>query len=273
MQLSELCRLIDLPAEMTQPVLAFDQTYDPAPLDHLTPRLRQRPNWESAVKDLQALLGDDPAGVKILACLLRCALQTHQAYIERGLPDRIFIDTMKFFSRFVRFHHEVYGTHAFTWAWWVPRQLSLNEFRIGSLEYEIVETADTRRLLVHIASDSDLSTPGLRESYLHARRFFAEYFPACADTPMECESWMLCPVLAELLPPHSRVLGFQRAFTVHGVDAENPGFLQWVYGRKDLPLADLPERTSLQRKMKTHLLGGGKVGWAFGTLAHNPWSL
>lgn len=64
MQLSELCRLIDLPAEMTRPVLAFDQTHDPTPLHHLTPRIRQRPNWEAAVKDLQALLGNDPAALK-----------------------------------------------------------------------------------------------------------------------------------------------------------------------------------------------------------------
>lgn len=87
---------------------------------------------------------------------------------------------------------------------------------------------------------------------------------------MRCESWMLCPVLADLLPAHSRVLAFQRAFEVQRVDAENPGFLQWVYGRKDIPPPELPERTSLQRKMKAHLLRGGKVGWAFGKLSRDP---
>lgn len=270
MHFSELCRLIDLPAEMADRVLALDRNFDYSAADAIAPRLLDRATWEGAVKELQHVLGDDPDGVKILACLLRCASQAHRTYVEKGIPDGVFVDTMKFFSRFVNFHHEVHGTFAFTWAWWVPRQLSLNEFRIGSLEYETVETNGARCIQVHIASDSDLSTRRLRESYLNARRFFAEFFPAYADADMLCESWMLCPVLAELLPASSRVLAFQRAFEVHRVDEENIGFLQWVYGRKDIPPANLPERTSLQRKMKAHLLRGGKVGWAYGKLSPDP---
>jgi len=272
MRLSELCRLIELPAEMAERVLTFDRDFDYSAVDTIAPRLLSRTTWDAAVKELQHLLGDDPGGVKILACLLRCACQTHRAYEERGIPGRIFVDTMKFFSRFVNFHREVHGTFAFTWAWWVPRQLSLNEFRIGSLEYETVETAGDRCIQIHIASDSDLSMPCLRESYLEARRFFADFFPAYADAEMRCESWMLCPVLAELLPAGSRVLAFQRAFEVQRVDTESDGFLQWVYGRKDIPPAELPERTSLQRKMKAHLLRGGKVGWAFGKLSRDPFT-
>jgi hypothetical protein len=270
MHLSELCHLIDLPAEMANRVLAFDRDFDYSATDAITPRLLDRTTWEAAVKELQHVLGDDPAGIKILACLLRCACQTHRTYVEKGIPDVVFVDTMKFFSRFVNFHREVHGTFAFTWAWWVPRQLSLNEFRIGSMEYETVETNGARSIQIHIASDSDLSTPRLRESYLNARRFYAEFFPAYADADMLCESWMLCPVLAELLPASSRVLAFQRAFEVHRLDEENIGFLQWVYGRKDIPPPELPERTSLQRRMKTHLLQGGKVGWAFGRLSRDP---
>ena len=270
MYLSELCRLIDLPVEMTERVLSFDRSFDYAAIDAAASRLLDRATWEQAIKDLQHLLGDDPGGVKILACLLRCALRTHLACVGKGIPESIFIDTMKFFSRFVNFHRSVYGSFAFTWAWWVPRQLSLNEFRIGSLEYETVDTAGDRCIQIHIASDSDLATPRLRESYLNARRFFAEFFPAYADAQMRCESWMLCPVLGDLLPADSRILAFQRAFEVHRVDPDNGGFLQWVYGRKDIPPAELPERTSLQRTMKAHLLRGGKVGWAFGKLSVDP---
>lgn len=268
MRLAELCRLIDLPAEMADRVQAFDREFAYSAIAAETPRLLSRATWEQAIKDIQRVLGVDPAGVKMLACMLRCACQTHQAYVEKGIPEVVFIDTMKFFSRFVNFHQAVHGLPAFTWGWWVPRQLSLNEFRIGSLEYETVE-AD-RRIYIHIASDSDLSPPRLRESYLHARRFFADFFPAYANADMFCESWMLCPVLAELLPAGSRILAFQRSFDVHKVDPENDGYLLWVYGRKDTRPADLPERTSLQRKMKTHLLRGGKIGCAFGKLTHDP---
>ena len=270
MHVAELCHLIDLPAEMADRVQAFDSEFDYSAIDSETHRLLSRATWEQAIKETQRILGDDPAGVKMLACMLRGACQTHQVYVEKGIPEVVFIDTMKFFSRFVNFHQAVYGFPAFTWAWWVPRQLSLNEFRIGSLEYETVETDTDRRIYIHIASDSVLSLPRLRESYLTARRFFADFFPAYANVDMFCESWLLCPVLHELLPASANILAFQRSFDVDKVDPENDGFMLWVYGRKDTRPTDLPERTSLQRKMKTHLLQGGKIGAASGKLTHDP---
>ncbi len=270
MLLAELCHAIDLPVEVSDRVLAFDREFDHAAIASETHALLHRATWEQAVKEIQRILGDDPAGVKMLACMLRCACQTHQAYVEKGIPEAVFIDTMKFFSRFVNFHQAVHGFPAFTWGWWVPRQLSLNEFRIGALEYETVEKGADRGIHVHIASDSDLSPPRLRESYLNARRFFADFFPAYAHADMYCESWMLCPVLAELLPANSRILAFQRSFDVHKTEPENDGFMLWVYGRKDTPPTDLPEHTSLQRRMKTHLLRGGKIGCASGKLSRDP---
>jgi hypothetical protein len=269
-RLIELCHLIDLPPAMTERVVAFDAGFDYSAIDAVTPRLQSRQTWEQAVKDMQQILGDDPHGVKMLTCLLRCALQSYQLYIEKGIPEVIYVDTMKFFSRFVKDHLKVHGALGFIDGWWVPRQISLNEFRIGSLEYETVETDNDRRIYIHIASDSDLSLPQLRQSYLDARKFFAKFFPVYAKADMFCESWMLCPVLNELLPATSSILAFQRSFAIDKVDPDNQGFLRWVYGRKDLQLADLPEGTSLQRKMKAHLLRGGKVGWAFGRLVHDP---
>ena len=272
MDLAELCHRIELPAELTDRVLTLDRDFDQATIANETHKLLRRATWEQAIKNIQETLGDDPAGVKILACLLRCACQTHQTYREKGIPETIFVDTMKFFSRFVNFHQEVYGYPAFTWGWWVPRQLSLNEFRIGSLEYETVETDTDRKIYIHIASDSDLTLPRLRESYTEARKFFADFFPAYKDADMVCESWMLCPVLKNLLPPSSRILAFQRSFEIYKSDPENDGFLRWIYGRKDTPFTDLPETTSLQRKMKTFLLKGGKIGWAHGKLVQNPFT-
>jgi hypothetical protein len=138
MRLSELCEMIDLPAGMTERVLACDVGLDYSAIDTVTDRLQARDTWDQAVKDMQAILSDDPAGVKLLTCMLRCTLQSHQAYLERGISEKVFVDTMKFFTRFVNEHTEVYGSPAFTLGWWAPRQISLNEFRIGSLEYETV---------------------------------------------------------------------------------------------------------------------------------------
>ena len=43
-------------------------------------------------------------------------------------------------------------------------------------------------------------------------------------------------------------------------------FLTWVYKRPDIPLADLPESTTLQRNLKKYLLAGGRIGEAAGIL-------
>ena len=133
-----------------------------------------------------------------------------------------------------------------------------------------METDTERRIYIHIAADSDLSLPRLRQSYLDARSFFEKFFPDYAEVDMFCESWMLCPVLNELLPASSNILAFQRSFEIDKVDHDDKRFLRWIYGRGDIQPTDLPEGTLLQRKTKSHLLRGGKVGWAFGKLAHDP---
>jgi hypothetical protein len=43
--------------------------------------------------------------------------------------------------------------------------------------------------------------------------------------------------------------------------------LDWVYPGANPHIPSLPERTSLQRKMKKFLLDGGKVGWAKGIIS------
>lgn len=42
--------------------------------------------------------------------------------------------------------------------------------------------------------------------------------------------------------------------------------MEWVFKRRDIPLEDLPEETSLQKNMKAHLLSGGWVGEGMGCL-------
>jgi hypothetical protein len=88
---------------------------------------------------------------------------------------------------------------------------------------------------------------------------------------MTCDSWLLSPVLRELLPERSNILLFQSAFDIVEVDADDRSSLRWVFGRDDIPPAELAEGTSLQRGIKMLLLNGGSVGSAVGTLKADPW--
>jgi len=83
---------------------------------------------------------------------------------------------------------------------------------------------------------------------------------------MYCDSWLLSPVLEELLPESSRILAFQHRFRILSVDRDNTGAIGWIYPGYREPSGQLPEDTGLQRRMKAFLLSGGKPGWAEGIM-------
>lgn len=270
MTMKELCNKIDLQPEVTEKVLTCYDNLDYISLSPYFEKLYNRQTWDEGVKSLAENLGEDPVGIKMLTCMLACTLRTYEIYEEKGIPEEIFIATMKFYKRFIREHFDIYGTYSFLWGWWVPRQISACEFRIGELEYETVDEKGEKSIQVHIPADAVMKPSELRKSYLDARQFFAKYYPEYADADMLCGSWLLSPALKDLLPENSNILSFQKAFEVNHVDFESNGFLRWVYKREDIPLEQLPEDTTLQRRMKTYILNGGKIGWAFGKLISDP---
>lgn len=191
----------------------------------------------------------------------------------KDIPEEIWLDTMKCFPRFISEHRRSYGRDGFDRYGWTVRQISGKLFRVGELEYELVTGESGRREIgLHIPSDADMAPVKLNESLRKADAFLREYFPDWADAPRTCESWLLSPVLKDLLPPSSRILGFQKAFDLTGTEPEDDSALEWVFhiAEGQRPVTDytsLPEDTSLRRNMKALLLRGRKPGAASGVLA------
>ena len=94
------------------------------------------------------------------------------------------------------------------------------------------------------------------------REFCGKYFPEYENAKMICESWMILPALFELLDEKSNVLSFNKRFEIESADYENKGVLDWFFPGYKKISKELPEKTSLQRKMKAYLLEGKRVGWA-----------
>ncbi len=198
--------------------------------------------------------------------LLR-ALQNRENGGWKDLPHDIWIATMKCFSRFVGEYKSSYGSYGFDRGFWTVRQINARLFRIGELEYEIRE--DSNVIDLHIPSDARLQMQLLDDSVRLAKQFLKQWFPDQADAPMECESWLLAPALKGLLSETSHILQFQNAFEIMSTDPDAMDVLEWVFGlaggqQKDMQLQELPEKTSLQKCMKQHLLRGGHVGIARG---------
>lgn len=254
-------------AEEAERELAADTRTDPAAVRAACEMLFDAETGEEGFKALQAALGEDADGMKTLACLARCAAAAHGAYVQRGIADDIYAATMGFLSRFTAENLQKYGRPRLLNGWWFWRQLSLQEFRLGALEYEMTHDERGQRCLsLHIPSDARLTQAELASSLQRARAFFAEFYPPYAEAEMFCSSWLLSPALPTLLPQSSRILYFQSNFEVLRHDPNADAALEWIFPDKNMPLADLPETTSLQKKVKALYLAGGSVGWTLGKL-------
>lgn len=256
MEILELCEKISMPREVTEQVLsytAFDR--------QLTAGLTHR---ETAADTYRALKARCQSGMELLAYSLQAARLTYEAYRALGIDERVFLDTMKCFSRFVGETYTNCGVYDFDRGWWTYRQLSLSLFRLGELEYEYLDSE--HKVSIHIPSDADISLDRCRESFARYLEFTERFFPDKAAYTPVCESWLLSPALKELLPPSSRIRAFASCFRVTAWNRDATDYLTWIFGKSTADFSTLPENTSLQRSVKIALLNGGTIGAAYGEL-------
>lgn len=265
MNYSMLCQML-LPDPVREEVKRIDQTYRHRDWERYWRLLFSPKQWQHGFEELSRAFGEDPKGFQMLTCELHCALTAYRQYRQKGIPEKIFWDTMGFIPRFLTWQKEHYGDYSFPWGWWFPRQLSLHEFRLGELEYERVHTEEGPVVSLHIPSGARLEPALLQTSLRQMQDLFLQYYPNFFQAPILCDSWMLSPALKELLPEDSRILWFQSCFEVQSVDWDSDGVLDWVFPGPRVPYEQLPEKTALQRAMKQYLLEGKKVGWARGML-------
>ena len=262
MTLWELMRRIGLPEEAAEGVLKFIERgmegFEPLVADLTHPLKAER-----AERELEERLREEKWGE--LACLLLAAARAHEKYVRLGIPEKVYEDTMRCFTRFVKEHRALTGEWGFDRGWWAWRATCLRLFRIGALEYELL-SGEKRALSLHIPSDASLDLKACRSSHEAARTFFAAYFPAYARAPVVCSSWLLHPALKELLGEESNIVRFQSLFDIVRVDDCDLSYRAFVFRRTDGDIADYPEKTTLQRRLKQYLLAGGRFGSASGVL-------
>ncbi len=253
--MEQLCRKINMPEEVTRKLVELHNSLEIFPCLDL---LMQEETWSEGLVQLKEALSEDPGGFKRLCCMLRCSLRAKAEYDCLGISEEIYVDTMAAFSRFVREHMESYGRYGFDRGFWTPRQVSAKLFRIGQLEYELTAREGEEIVSLHIPTDVDLRPEILRPSLQDGLKELYRIFPACAGQPVYCHSWLLAPLLKELLPETSNILRFQEMFDIEPDTAPGKDVLLWVFKNPKLPKEEYPENTSLQRKLKKFFLDGGE---------------
>ena len=258
---------IHLPAEAVKQLEnIYDQT-DLKRLDRELERLQDRNTAAQAYQQLKSLLKDDDGNWKMLYCQLESARRVFDKYQKKQIPETVYIDTMKCFTRFLYECEKKHGQMYFDRGWWTYRQTGMCLFRIGSLEYEFVKREGVRFVAIHIPSDADLSKQAVDDSLEQAEIFFRKYFKDDRYDRYCCDSWLLSPALKPFLSQQSHILAFQSRFEILTEDAGDQEFIGWLFQvPPDTDVNDLPETTSLQRKVKTCMQNKGTIGSACGVI-------
>lgn len=258
----ELYRLLKIPNEVEKLLVDYENSRNIHVSGEIINKILKREQWDEGIKELEGLLSDDNDGIKILWELLNIAKDySYMEYKRRKIPDDIFAATMKFCTRFLYEYYNIFHTWKFTWAWWFPRQISLNEYRIEALEYEFIDK-DNREIAIHIPSDADLRKESVASSIKAFNIFRNKYYPEWKDISMTCETWMLMPELKELLGDDSNIVLFQNLFETDYIDYEATWYMDWIFPGVNKIDGELPDGTALQRNLKKYLLEGRKFGIA-----------
>jgi len=122
---------------------------------------------------------------------------------------------------------------------------------------------------MHIPAGPSLHKDVCAESIQNAWEFFPKYFPEFKFKALVCSSWLFDPALAEYLP-NANIADFQSLFQLYPFPKAN-GWqtCQRVFGDPDLELDKVPQKTTLQKIVKKHLLEG-KFWHTGGAFLLNP---
>lgn len=239
---------------------------------------------ESAWKQVTELVPSwqEDNGMALLAVTTTAACITRQRYQVLGIDDTVFLDTMKCLPRFLYETKELYGRWVYDRGFWTWRQTGCLLFRLGTLEFEYRKLESVEPIpdglqigdpviSVHIPSNAHLKRDQLDSSYSQARKFFSSSMisPWSEGRPKAilCDSWLLSPTLDLLLPETSGIRIFSSDYRRYHEQTDSNSFYRWLYQLPSpVPYHELPEKTSLQKALKQHLLSGGHMGMAWGRL-------
>lgn len=261
----ELYDRIHLQSEMVEKLKELSEQIDLSLLESNLEKMMDRKTAKQAYLQLKEFFQDDEGHMKMLYCQLECARRLFRQYQEKQISEKIFTDTMKCFTRFIKECEEKNGQMFFDRGWWTYRQISMSLFRIGALEYEFKEYGGENVIALHIPSDADLSGESVDASLGQAKHFFQIYYDDYKYEKYICDSWLLSPALRGALSRDSNILLFQDRFTILEEDQEDKEYIEWLFQvPKDTDYHKLPEKTSLQRRIKNRIIHGEKVGSALG---------
>ncbi|MEU6122521.1 acyltransferase domain-containing protein [Streptomyces sp. NPDC047123] len=196
---------------------------------------------------------------------------------DRGIPDDVSRRTLADLGRHLAVHRRARGTRGLVEPGWLGLHFRGELYQLGRLQFQRAvlggrmggATAAAGHpagpgdpcLNLHITDFQGPLTPEACDRSLGlAREFFARHFPEDRYETAVCHSWLLDPQLRHRLPADSNIVRFQERFRPadgYGTEPDDTGPVAFVFGDGNLPVAELPRRTALERAVGDHLRAGG----------------
>ncbi len=125
-------------------------------------------------------------------------------------------------------------------------------------EYKQILKRDDWMIGFHIPSGEGYTPARVRSSMKPAWDFFNKYYPEIPFKGFWSASWLYDGRLSLLLPEDSNIVRVQRQLFNYSGGWNGEMLYLELYGDVDMPLTDVPKRTSLQKKVARYLENGGK---------------
>ncbi len=206
---------------------------------------------------------------------LYCATILRGRYAEKGLPDGLFLDTvadLRYKLMECKAVEDEWGS--FVAKWWKDF-FRMKRFALGRLQYEHMpfrceEYHGIKQGDIvyncHIPSSGPLRYEGVIESLKKAHSFYRDELKDGILTVV-CSSWLLYPPMYEVYPENSNLRRFFELFDIIESKETDLYHNLWrIFNVKEAPIEELPENSSLQRRLKQYLLAGGDMGSGYGVL-------
>lgn len=224
----------------------------------------------------------------LLAAALILAEKVYSEYKSRGIPDRIYFDTMTDITVWVNTLKREENIDGLKNIGWLYNHFKFELFKIGRMQYQFYRTnylisgvplrkissltvKNHRKVLnIHIPEGGQLNLDECRKSLDGAYEFFRKYFPEYKFHGFVCDSWLLDPNNALFMDNDRNIVKFSELFdTVVRTKQNSFEIVKRLWG-KDIKFADeikdFAENTDLQRRTKKYILDGGKTGNGYGTI-------
>lgn len=211
-----------------------------------------------------------------LAVILFLAVRVKEKYSEKGISDEIYYDTMGD----IKIWCEKNGDEGLEKYGWLKNHVSFELFRIGRLQFQFYrcnnKTLKYKKLpfsygekliYVHIPEGEKLEKERCIDSLRMADVFFADFFPEYSYSHYFCESWLLFERNRDFMSPCSNILSFMSLFDIRysmNIDAQT---IERVFGKRRIIVNRYPEKTELQRRLKSYIKSGHRPGIGVGVIS------